>query len=238
MIVNIAGGQAQPDTSAAERIAGDIQRRIFDGSLTGGSPLRETEIADRYRASRHTVRAALRELMRIGLVVHDPHRSARVRQLEASDIRDLFSVRRVIELEAVQRLIADDVPLAAIDAAVAHREAVEEEAIAAGHGYTVAEVDADLAFHRALVHSVGSERLSRTFEMLANELRLAFLAYIEDSGDRGDHRAILQAIRARDADRAAELLDLHLRDGLRYCLAAAANGYPQSKPPIATTGIA
>jgi len=93
--------------------------------------------------------------------------------------------------------------------------------VAAGLGYTVGEVDADLDFHRALVHSVGSERLSRTFETLANELRLAFVAYLEDSGDRGDHRTIYEAIRSRDTVRASELLEMHLRDGLRFCLAAA-----------------
>jgi DNA-binding GntR family transcriptional regulator len=216
--------QAHPSGSAAERIVADLQRRIFDGDLTPGSSLREAELAERYRASRHTVRAALRALIGVGLVVHDPHRSARVRELGGQDIRDLFLVRRVVELEAVRRLIADDLPLVAIDQAVAHREAVEAEAVAGGRGYTVEEVDADLAFHRALVHSVGSERLSRTFETLANELRLAFLAYIDDSGDRGDHRAIFEAISARDGDRASELLDLHLRDGLRYCLAAHADG--------------
>jgi len=213
--------QAQPGGSAAERVAADLRRRIFDGELTPGSSLREAELAERYRASRHTVRAALRALIGVGLVVHDPHRSARVRELEAQDIRDLFFIRRIVELEAVRRLIADDLPLAAIEEAVAHREAVEAEAMAAGRGYTVAEVDADLAFHRALVHSVGSERLSRTFETLANELRLAFLAYIEDSGDRGDHRAIFEAISARAGASASELLEVHLRDGLRYCLAAA-----------------
>lgn len=214
--------QAPADGTASDRIVADLQRRIFGGMLRPGTPLREAELADRYRAGRHTVRAALRDLIAIGLVAHDPYRSARVRELRATDIRDLFSVRRLIELEAVRRVIDEDLPLAAIEEAVVRREAVEATAVAAGLGYTVGELDADLEFHRALVHSVGSERLSRTFETLSRELRLAFLAYIEDAGDRGDHRALLDAIRERDTERACELLERHLRDGLRFCLAAAA----------------
>jgi DNA-binding GntR family transcriptional regulator len=205
-------------STAADSLGQDLQRRIFAGEFAPGAPLREAELTARYGAGRHTVRAALRELIARGLVKHDPHRSARVRELTADDIRDLYAVRRVVELEALRRLVDDDAPLVALEEAVARREAVEPES---GDGYTVDELDADLDFHRALVHSVGSERLSRTFETLANELRLAFLAFIADPGDRGDHRPILDAVRARDLARATELLDRHIRDGLRLCLAAA-----------------
>ena len=204
--------------AATDSLAQDLQRRIFAGELAPGAPLREAELTERYGAGRHTVRAALRELIARGLVKHDPHRSARARELTTDDIRDLYAVRRVVELEALRRLVDDDAPLVALEEAVTRREAVEPES---GGGYTVDELDADLDFHRALVHSVGSERLSRTFETLANELRLAFLAFVADAGDRGDHRPILDAVRARDLALATDLLDRHIRDGLRLCLAAA-----------------
>jgi len=205
-------------STSANRLAQDLQRRIFAGELAPGAALREGELTDRYGAGRHTVRAALRELIARGIVAHDPHRSARVRLLTPDDIRDLYALRRLLELEALRRVVEGDAPLVTLEEAVARREAVEPEA---GEGYTVEELDADLDFHRALVHSVGSERLSRTFETLANELRLAFLAFIADPGDRGDHRPILDAARARDLERATDLLDRHIRDGLRLCLAAA-----------------
>ena len=48
------------------------------------------------------------------------------------------------------------------------------------------------------------------FDAIAIELRLAFVAL-------GDHRAV-DAITARDSDRARSLLDQHMRDGLRICL--------------------
>lgn len=205
--------------SAGARIARDLRDRIFTGDLAVGAPLREVELVDRYGASRHTVREALRDLVTAGLVVQDPRRSARVRELDRADIRDLFGLRRVLELEALRRLIDGDAPVEPLLAAVDAREQAEHGTD--GSRYTAAEMDADLAFHRAIVLAPGSPRLARAFETVAGELRLAFLALGQESSDRGDHRAILDAVLARDVDRAVELLDTHIRDGLRICLAAA-----------------
>jgi DNA-binding GntR family transcriptional regulator len=234
---------------AAERIAAELRADIFSGALACGSALREVELVTKHGASRHTVREALRDLVASGLVTQDPRRSARVRLLTRADIRDVFGLRRVVELEALRRIVEDDAPLGELEAAVVAREAKEPgrggdagpEAAHAGpeaahvgrlHGgtgrprgengrYPVPELDADLNFHRAVVRAAGSPRLARTFDLLAGELRLAFLALVDDADDRGDHRAILEAVQARDGLVALELLDTHIRDGLRICLAAA-----------------
>ena len=205
--------------SAGARIARDLRGRIFAGELAVGSPLREVELVDHYGTSRHTVREAIRELIAGGLASQDPRHSARVRELGRDDIRDLFGLRRMLELEALRRIVDADSPVDPLVAAVELREAVETGSD--GSRYSVAEMDADLAFHRALMLASGSPRLARAFDTVAGELRLAFLWLAHESGDRGDHRAILAAVVARDIGRAAELLDLHIRDGLRICLAAA-----------------
>jgi DNA-binding GntR family transcriptional regulator len=212
-------GASGVELTTAGRIARDLQARIFTGDLAVGSPLREVELVEYHRTSRHTVREALRELVSAGLVVQDPRRSARVRELTRDDIRDLFGLRRVLELEALRRMVDGDAPVQPLLDAVDAREAAEEGTD--GSRYTPAEMDADLAFHRAIVTAAGSPRLARAFETVAGELRLAFLALGQESSDRGDHRAILQAVLARDVDHATELLDTHIRDGLRICLAAA-----------------
>lgn len=205
--------------SSARRVARDLQYRIFTGDLAVGTPLREIELVEQHRTSRHTVREALRELAGVGLVVQDPRRSARVRELTRDDIRDLFGLRRVLELEALGRIVDTDSPVESLLAAVEAREAAE--LTTDGSRYTPDEMDADLAFHRAIVTAPGSPRLARAFDTIAGELRLAFLALGQESSDRGDHRAILDAVVARDRDRATDLLDTHIRDGLRICLAAA-----------------
>jgi DNA-binding GntR family transcriptional regulator len=207
--------------SAADRVLAELRAGVFAGEPAPGSPLREVDLAARFGVSRHTVREALRGLAVAGLVTQDPYRSARVRVLTRADVRDVFGLRRVVELEAVRRIVEDDAPLAGLEAAVAAREAVEADRPDSAPRYTLPELDADLEFHRAVVLAAGSPRLARTFDLLAGELRLAFLALVHDADDRGHHRAILEAVRGRDAATAHALLDTHIRDGLRICLAAA-----------------
>lgn len=214
-----APGAAGQRLTTAGRVVVDLQHRIFTGDLAVGSPLREVELVEQHRTSRHTVREALRELVAAGLVVQDPRRSARVRELTRADIRDLFGLRRVLELEALRRIVDTDAPVDPLEAAVRAREVAEQGSD--GTRYTPDEMDADLAFHRAIITAPGSPRLTRAFESVSGELRLAFLALGQESSDRGDHRAILDAILARDVERAGDLLDTHIRDGLRICLAAA-----------------
>jgi DNA-binding GntR family transcriptional regulator len=202
---------------AADGIARDIWRRVRVGDLVEGDRLRESEIAARYGHSRHTVRAALRQLRSEGLVEHDLHRSARVRSLSAADVRDLYAVRRLVEFEALRRMTEEDAPIAGLTAAVREIERIEGSR---AHDELPGpdEIDADVEFHRALVSSIGSPRLFRMFDVIAAELRLAFVALGSEPSPHGDHRAMLDAIAARETDTARSLLELHMRAGLRICL--------------------
>jgi DNA-binding GntR family transcriptional regulator len=203
---------------AAATVARDLWRRVRLGELAEGEALREAQLADRYGHSRHTVRQALRQLRAEGLVEHDPHRSARVRELTSADVRDLFWTRTVLELEALKRVIADDAPLDELEATVVELERLEGDRPGELEPHPD-EIDADLAFHHTLVDSAGSPRLTRAYESLLAELRLAFVALGGVPGPVGDHRPMLDAIAARDLAEAERLLEFHLRDGLRICLA-------------------
>ena len=205
--------------TAAERVAQAIGRLIDERELTAGDELREAALAERFGTSRHTVRAAIHLLESDGVVTQERHRSARVRTLTVEDVRDLFDLRRLVELEAVRRTIAADAPLAALAAIVDEIDALEAGRTDDRPG--TAEIDADVAFHRALLAIAGSPRMERLFGSLLGELRLAFVALGDAPSDHGEHRRMLDAIVARDEAAATRLLDLHLRDGLRVCLAAA-----------------
>jgi DNA-binding GntR family transcriptional regulator len=203
---------------AAGIVARDLWRRVRLGELKEGDALREAELAARYGHSRNTIRQALRQLRAEGLVEHDRHRSARVRLLSAADVRDLFATRAVLELEALRRMIVEDAPLDRLETAVADIERLEAQRPGELEPHPD-EVDADVAFHQALVESVGSPRLARAYDSLLAELRLAFVALCDVPGPVGDHRPMLDAIAARDLKEANRLLEFHLRDGLRICLA-------------------
>jgi DNA-binding GntR family transcriptional regulator len=196
--------------SSAEQLARALRERILQGAIAPGTPLREAEIVTSAGVSRSTAREALRLLGFEGLVEHSLHRGATVRQLSAADIVDIYRVRRHIEtaaadagrsLEPHQRRELTGA-LAALERAAAARE-------------WASLVEADLAFHRALVALLGSERLDRLQRTLEIELRLAFsiTAFVEREFDDpdpivADHRQILEHLLDGDADRfRARLLD-------------------------------
>jgi DNA-binding GntR family transcriptional regulator len=64
---------------AAEPITRAIEHDIFRGRLRPGEQLREEELAERFEASRHQVRAALARLAQIGIVVEIVQRQAALR---------------------------------------------------------------------------------------------------------------------------------------------------------------
>lgn len=74
---------------------------ILDGTLPMGTRLTEAELASTRGVSRHSIKLALTEMAAMGLVVQEPHRGARVREIADEDIADLYWVRWLLESEAV-----------------------------------------------------------------------------------------------------------------------------------------
>ncbi|MBO8185627.1 FadR/GntR family transcriptional regulator [Streptomyces spirodelae] len=127
-------------------------------------------------------------------------------------LRDLDEVRGIVEPAAV-RLAAErrtDADLAALERALAAMCEASDGAPEA--------VEADLAFHRALLAASHNELLER-MEMVISTVRAARDRLVHGPGHHPldpvpSHRAVLDAVRARDAD-AAE-------DAMRGLLAQAA----------------
>ena len=194
--------------SSAEQLARALRERILRGAIPPGTPLRESLIVKSAGVSRSTAREALRLLGFEGLVEHSLHRGAMVRQLSTADIEDIYRVRRHIETAAAGRDFDPHQRRALTEAF----EALERAA--AGRDWA-ALVEADLAFHRALVALLGSERLDRLQRALELELRLAFsiTAFVEREFEDPDpivedHRLILEHLLQGDDTRfRARLLD-------------------------------
>lgn len=205
--------------SSAEQLARVIREQVLQGAIPPGTPLREQQIVASAGVSRSTAREALRLLAFEGLVEHSLHRGALVRQLSASDIEDVYRVRRLVETAAADAALTPE-QRDVLSAAFADLER------AAGRRDWTSLVEADLAFHRALVALHGSERLDRMQRALELELRLAFsiTAYVEREFDEpdpivADHRVILERLLDGDAaafrDRLLDHLDRHERAIIR-----------------------
>ena len=198
--------------STPERIAAQLRSGIVSGRLAAGQALREVEIARQLGVSRGPVREAFQRLIQEGLLEAHPARGVFVPQLLAEDIADLYLARGAVETAAARLLTSSGCDLADLEKALAELQAAPAD------DWNVL-VSLDLNLHEVLVRSTGSKRLARMFGTLAAETRLCMVALESFYPERADlvteHAEIVQAIRRRDADVAAALLERHMTDSVR-----------------------
>src|SRR5436190_11924643 len=159
--------------STAEALEADLERRILQGDFPPGEHLREIELSEEYRVGRHTLRAAFDRLVRRGLLGKERNRGVFVRQLTADDLREIYEVREALEVEAVRILAGRRiVPGPAVAAS-------EELRTMSPRTPRVHVIEADLAFHRALVAATENTRLTRVHRELGAEIRLCLAQLVK-----------------------------------------------------------
>lgn len=200
-------------TMAGEAVA-VLREAIIIGELPPGAPLRLEELAESLGMSISPVREAIRHLETVGLAEHVAYRGARVTELTAADMSDVYEVRTALEVQAVrraaERFTDDD---------LARAEAVLQEL---DHAYGRQDnrgiVNGNTAFHTLLAAASGSRWLQRllqpTFETTerygAAVLRIGRPEETKEIESTG-HAAILAACAAHDPGEAESAVREHLR---------------------------
>ena len=197
-----------PAPTVAERAADVIRDGIFEGRFHPGAALPESALAKALGVSRNTVREAFRTLMGEHLLTYEPHRGVAVRSLNADDVRDIYRLRRMHEVAAID-LLRDG---GAIVDAARLRTAATVGRTAADRDDWSAAGTANLQFHAEIVALHGSPRLDEFFRRLMTEMRLGFLAlpdagafhapYVERNGTLCDDLLAGRFAKARTALRA------------------------------------
>ena len=189
-----------------ELLSATVKRLVLDRIVSGhylpGQRIVEFQLAKELGLSQSPVREGLRELAAVGIVTIHPRRGARVRLPSAKELADVSVVRAEVDALAA-RLAAGRVPDETLDAL----EALVEEMLAAlARGDFSGVTDADVRFHELIADASENHALERAFDQLAPFAR-TFITLTLPGVDVHDivlqHRPILEALRAHDADRAA-----------------------------------
>ncbi len=204
-------GQARllPRISTPEALVSELKAAILHGSLPGGSRLTEIDLAETHGVSRQSIKQALLELSRLGLVEQRRHRGVWVRELTLADVEDLYWTRYVIESEAASYAALEPTSWGRVQRCVEQLERLPADAAWSE------VVEADWHFHRELVASVGSVRLSRVHDLLEGETLLSFMRcdYDAPAAVAQVHRALFEVIRTGDPTASTRALRLHLEAG-------------------------
>lgn len=194
--------------SVVDAVTSDLRQRILTGDLTPGEPLGEVDTAAHYAVARPTARAAIEGLVAAGLLTRGPHKSARVAQLQAADVSDVYRTRARVEGNVVREL-------AATQAVVSSAQEANDRIRATPAADVLQIVDLDMQFHTALIDAVASDRTSRIYRLLADEVRLCMVQtqradLLAVSDIVTEHATLLQHIAAGESDAAVALLGAHL----------------------------
>lgn len=190
-----------------EFVADVLREAITAGHLVANQPLPQDEIAAQLDVSHIPVREALRQLQSEGLVTYQQHRGASVTALTPEEIREIYEIRAILETAAIRhattRLGAES-----LDRAGRILEAAEHSRDAAEWG------SLDVDFHEMIYALEDRPRLHELIAGLLKRVDRYWLSHglmlrHREEFER-EHRALLAALTARDAERAAALLRQHL----------------------------
>ncbi len=196
--------------STVERLRETIEQDIVTGVYTPGERLDESHLAARHKVSRTPIREALMQLSAMGLVRIVPHKGTFVNEVTVTELIGMFEVMGELEgmcaRLAARRMTPEQI--AALETAQAECRAACEEGTADAYYY------ANETFHRLLYESSGNSYLTKISNALHTRLkpyrRLQLRAPGRLSKSADEHDAVIAAVRARDPQKAEELIKRHI----------------------------
>jgi len=220
----------------SQRVYEHLRDEILADHLLPGTELSEVALSKELAISRGPIREAMGRLAAEGLITMRPRRRAEVRSLTPQELIDAYQVREALEVMAVRLLIrrVTEADLARLE------ELIDQMAAHSAEGAVREFFTANVSFHELLCELSGNPKLQEVHHRLEGEIgrfqnrTLALRGSMDDS--LTEHRAILAAVRLRDADRAAALTAEHIRvpaERLQATLRDSAASDPSAPGPSA-----
>ena len=197
------------------KVYDQIRQDILNGVYKEHEELKEATLGEKMGVSRTPVREALRQLELEGLVEIIPNKGARVTGITKKDIDDIYQIRYLLEgLSA--RWATEHVTEEQLDKMEETLYLTEFHA-AKGNYEQVYELDSQ--FHELMYEASGSKLLNHIlsdFHMYVTRVRRTSLASKNRSkNSTEEHRAILNAIRERNADKAEQCAHDHVMSTIK-----------------------
>lgn len=191
----------------------EILRRIKTQQLVAGMKLNEMELAEHLQISRSPVREAFRALEEAGLVSLEKNKGARIRNISDEEAAELYEVRAGLDELAGRRLASriTDAQLQELQAMLVQLES------SSSHDDINNYFSLNIAFHDRLVEMAGNETLLSLYRQVINRMHLlrrrGFSLAGSSQASHTEHRMILTALTARDADSVARMMRQHVQQG-------------------------
>ena len=187
-----------------------LRDSILAGQLKSGEVYNEMALAQDMGVSRTPVREALLELSSQGLVTFLPRKGVQVNYFDDNDVEEVFELRKLIELAALEKVFNSVTPadIKALDGAVRRsRDAAKKRDLESF-------LQADRLFHRGLVELSGNSRMHVILDNLRDIIHVMSFEAV-NRAERMDevaseHEEIVRSLREGDRTSARAALGNHL----------------------------
>lgn len=206
----ILNNEQETGETLANRIRTSLADAITSGRIAPGSEIDEQDLAQRFGASRTPVREALRDLASAGLIIIKPRRGARVMEMTAARIGDLFEL--MAEIEAVCVRFATYRMTASERLVLSRLHAAARETVQSGDidGYDRYNKDFHIALYTATHNSELKSQALALRQRGAAFRRAQFRGLERLKSSWLEHDTILQTIFAGDGEAAAKFMRAHM----------------------------
>lgn len=220
MALPIVDLDSEPKTLA--RQAHSLLRHdILSGGLQPGARLRTKDLQARYGLGLSPLRESLQRLSAEGLVVMDEQRGFSVAPVSLAELKDLTLARTALESVMLPLAVGKgDADWEALIVAAFHRLSRTPLPSATDPGDAARQWEQrHRAFHESLVVGCGSPWLMRLYEQMVDQTERYRMIRLQHLSKRkpvsrdihAEHRALMEAVLARDANKAVALTEQHLQ---------------------------
>jgi len=208
---------AAPVQEAVSSVYEMIREDIISGALEPNARLKVADLATRYGTSTNPIREALQQLRGEDFVLMEPNRGARVRPIDEAFVRDIIEIEMLIEPALTKWYVS-----IVSDADIAELEAMQAQIEALNFADPKRHGELDTQFHQ-LIYDRHYNRHAAELWWKHREILRAISRRFPTSLSRrqsvlSEHRELIDAIRAQDADRAAAVVARHVEGSGRHII--------------------
>ena len=201
--------------TTSELIAERLRNAIIIGEYESGQALKQDELAKHFEVSKIPLREALYQLKSEGLVKFINNRGSIVSSLSASEVEEIYTMRKALEEIALERAIPN---LQAANKIAA--ESALKLIDASTNPLDWAALNWE--FHASIYRAAQMPKLLETVSTLHNNVSRYLLLYLKQMNfqdtSQAEHWALLEACNAGKTQQALGLLRQHLNDALKQTL--------------------
>jgi DNA-binding GntR family transcriptional regulator len=200
----------------ATQVADEVRQAILSGAYRAGEQLRQERIAADMGVSRIPVREALHQLHSEGFVTLVSHKGAVVSEVSLEEILELYELRARIETW----LLALAIPVMTEAHFAKVQEAIDRYQVLACQADQVLQANWGVhsALYEASARPTTIDIVCRLHQQIERYTRMMVSLRGSEARSHAEHQELLALCRDRQADRAARLLDAHIKGGSQFLI--------------------